>query len=729
MQWKKNEIELFLLSVGSLFLELLIIRWMSVEYRAFSIFKTFPLVTCFVGLGIGFSSKTDRAFRYLPLALLSFVGIMKLLDIGAHFAGLPPLGLWILPAEGMVSFPGKMSFSDEQWFSYVLVFMLMLVFLLAAPFGAMVCLGARLGHLFNELKPLHAYVINISGAIVGSVLFSVASFSGLSPAMLLIPVCALTFYFCRTDGKLNLKVLLPLCLTLSVAFWPQTKAFQSEVYWSPYQRIEMQPQTVDVPGKPEKLIYGYWLRVNHAFYQFLYDLSETAVANPQLDEKTRTRLSWFRRHYITPYLFIKPKNVLVIGAGTGNDVAEAERQGATYIDAIDIDPVIFNLGIKFHPAHPYDSKIVNRVCDDARHFMATCRRKYDLIVFGQLDSQTGIGQGSSMRLDNYIFTKESLRRVSQLLNEDGLVYLSFANDAPWLRERLYNTIVAAVGYPPIVIDETGKSPQVADYVATMFVYGKPVQEHKIVMPESMPDLAQKWANNPPDARILTDDWPYLYLVPIAIDVPYLLVVAEVLLLSLFVGRKVLFVKPDSMHWQLFFMGAAFLLLELQAIARLTLIYGSTWLTSAAVIVAVLLMILGATVIVKNDLFGVSKNRRIFFPLLLASLVLSYFLPIEPILQSMADLLILGPIVVTVATVLPVFLAGIIFADAFGSAKVPGTAIAFNLMGSVLGAMLEYLSNYLGINGLIIVAMILYSFAYFFHTRWAHSAVAAGIAVE
>ena len=45
--------ELFWLSVVGLFFELLVIRWMGTEVRACSIYKNFPLIACYVGLGFG----------------------------------------------------------------------------------------------------------------------------------------------------------------------------------------------------------------------------------------------------------------------------------------------------------------------------------------------------------------------------------------------------------------------------------------------------------------------------------------------------------------------------------------------------------------------------------------------------------------------------------------------------------------------------------------------------
>ena len=60
--------------------------------------------------------------------------------------------------------------------------------------------------------------------------------------------------------------------------------------------------------------------------------------------------------YLYPYRHLTgpPGNVLIVGAGTGNDVAVALAQGATHVDAVEIDPVLQRIGEERHPNHPYD---------------------------------------------------------------------------------------------------------------------------------------------------------------------------------------------------------------------------------------------------------------------------------------------------------------------------------------------------------------------------------------
>ena len=58
-------------------------------------------------------------------------------------------------------------------------------------------------------------------------------------------------------------------------------------------------------------------------------------------------------HYLIPYERIGDnslENVLIIGAGTGTDVALALTKGAEHIDAVEIDPRIYEIGKEKNPS-------------------------------------------------------------------------------------------------------------------------------------------------------------------------------------------------------------------------------------------------------------------------------------------------------------------------------------------------------------------------------------------
>jgi len=315
--------------------------------------------------------------------------------------------------------------------------------------------------------------------------------------------------------------------------------------------------------------------------------------------------------------------------------------------------------------------------------------------------------GGSMRLDNYVYTKQSMQRALELLNPDGLMIVSFCKSTAWLSHRLFSTIEEASGYAPItVLDET--KPTLSWEI---FITGPLVRDGvlKIDPAAISPFVVQKPSNLGP-TRILTDDWPYIYVSPVGVDFPYLLVVAAVLLLSVFAARRILFAPTDRSSWQMFFLGAAFLLLELQSIARLSLLYGSTWYTSAIVINSVLLMILAANFLVIKSSKILAPKLTLIYAVLFISLIGSACLPVRQILEQFNGTI--GQIIVSFVTVVPMMIAGIIFSLSFKTVPQPDKAFAFNLLGAVAGAMLEYSSNYVGINSLVWIAAALYLASFF-----------------
>ena len=130
-------------------------------------------------------------------------------------------------------------------------------------------------------------------------------------------------------------------------------------------------------------------------------------------------------------------NVLVLGAGSGTDVAAALRHGAKHVDAVEIDPVILRLGAERHPDRPYADPRVRVVNDDARHFLATTATRYDLIVFALIDSLTVQSSFSGVRLESYMFTEESFRAVHEL-NAGNVTDADF--------DAFYKKVTAAGGW-------------------------------------------------------------------------------------------------------------------------------------------------------------------------------------------------------------------------------------------------------------------------------------------
>ena len=217
--------------------------------------------------------------------------------------------------------------------------------------------------------------------------------------------------------------------------------------YSPYQRLEVEFEAGILP-EGRRLPLGVWVAANKTYYMQGLNLSEDFAA------KYGEHLSVLRdksRWYALPYRFRpSPDRVLIVGAGTGNDVAAAVRNGAKAVDAVEIDPAILWIGRNHHPESPYQAPGVRAITNDARAFMKqAAEQSYDLIVFGLLDSHTLLSGMSSVRLDNFVYTRESFEDAKRLLKPGGLVCLSFAvpPDGPF-PARLFNMLRDVFGHLP-----------------------------------------------------------------------------------------------------------------------------------------------------------------------------------------------------------------------------------------------------------------------------------------
>src|SRR4029079_5481640 len=75
----RRTLALFLISVVGLFLELLLIRWVTTEIRIFAYLQNTVLVVCFLGLGMGgWDSRRGFALRHLLVPLTILVVLLAL---------------------------------------------------------------------------------------------------------------------------------------------------------------------------------------------------------------------------------------------------------------------------------------------------------------------------------------------------------------------------------------------------------------------------------------------------------------------------------------------------------------------------------------------------------------------------------------------------------------------------------------------------------------------------
>ncbi len=667
---------LALMSGLGLFVELAVIRWMSSEVRLFSYLKNIPLLAAFLGLSIGYAivGKGRDYKKAFPALLLIYSALV--LVVGRISS---PRALAYPGGDEFVWYTADFSYwlSLATFLGMVFVFFL-ITMLLFIP------LGQATGEEMARYKPVPAYVVNIAASLIGIWLFSVVSYFQWPPAIWFgIAILGVgVYYYAR-------KLLNPLNGILLAVVLIGVAIFGQNAIWSPYQRLVVTDLILPREDTGEAVKVGYTINVQQVFYQRAIDLSPEFLASleGQIPEMEDIAVS-----YNLPYLLADPGGqVLIVGAGSGNDAAAALRNQAGHVDAVEIDPAIIEMGYDLHPEHPYKDPRVTPITDDARAFFEETDKKYDVIAFGLLDSHTLLSSLSSVRLDSYVYTLESFRQVRAHLKENGITAVTFATSTPWIEERLGRMLAEVFGADKVWVHYGA--------VGATFVAGPVTTEKAGAL------SLESWSADPAfnGIPLPTDDWPYLYLrarkVPAAYWQALLLIAAA----AIFIFRRSFpeALKPD---WHFLLLGAAFMLIEFTSITRLALLFGTTWLVNALAISGVLLMILAANLFV---LWRPRIDLRWTYALLFVSLGLVYFFPLEffnrfdPLWRGLGSVLILS---------LPLFFSGLIFSESLRRRNEITGPLASNLSGSVFGGIIEYSSIWWGVQSLYLIGIAVYGLA-------------------
>jgi hypothetical protein len=141
-------------------------------------------------------------------------------------------------------------------------------------------------------------------------------------------------------------------------------------------------------------------------------------------------------------------------------------------------------------------------------------------------------------------------------------------------------------------------------------------------------------------------------------------------------------------------------MEVFAINRLALLFGTTWTVSAVAIVVVLTLIVAANLtltMIGNLPYAVAYSG------LFASLIVSYLLSPDVVLGRGVGL----AVAFSFLALLPVYFAGLVFARSFTMAPAAGAAIGANMIGAVVGGWAEYGSMAFGIRALLVLAIGFY----------------------
>lgn len=671
---------LFLASLLALYFELLVIRYLSTEVRVFAYLKNLPLIASFLGIGLGMilgrvPPRLGRLFPVIAALLFALIGFAPLL-------GLTRIALW----TGDYHIFGEFSLEGLSPWILAIRYLSMVLGVLVLVVAFFVVLGGLVGERLKRPEPLRGYAVNLAGSLAGIALFTAFSVLSQPPVLWLVVGFLLLVPFFWGQWR----AVLLFAAAIFFAAYPQP-----DTYWSPYYRIQLH-RLSQPAGWPSPSSYG--LTVNHDYHQRMVDLSEEFVRRFPQEEPNRTA----RVTYELPYQLVRePGDVLVVGAGTGNDVAAALRHGARHVDAVEIDPVILELGRCYHPERPYADPRVTVWIEDARAFFKKSDRKYNLVVFGYLDSHTLLSSFSSLRLDNYVYTVESFQEARSLLREDGSLIVAFASERDFVTDNLYSGLTQAFGAPPKVY-ETGYDGGMA------YVQGPARQA---TLPTDLPEISSVIGRRADPSMAPTDRWPFLYLIRRTVPWPILMVLLPFLCGAWILLRKTITLpwRSDRSNLHLLFLGAGFLLLETKAVTELSLLFGSTWVVNSVVIGAFLTMALLANFVVMK----VPVPRRAGYAGLFLLLGAGFLFPYSQLNSAPFVAKVLGA---GLLAGLPVFFSGLVFSRSFRDVLDPQRALGVNLFGAMVGGVLENLVMIGGVPLLGVLAILLYGLSAFFAPR-------------
>ncbi len=650
-----------------LFLELALIRWSGSNVLYLSYFSNFVLLGSFLGIGLGFlrASRPRDLSPFLPVPLAVLVMVV-----------------WFAPLDVKIEGGGNLIFigGNPNQSGLPREVVLPIIFLLVAC--TLTLVGEGVARVFSRFEPLEAYKLDLVGSVLGIVAFSVLAFLRTPPIGWGVVVAAVLVATLApiTDRRVAIGVaaLLPV---LAVLGWESSRP---NTFWSPYYRITAEPQ----PGN------ATLVNVNRLPHQLQQPVSVSASPSGLRGGPG-----------VYSYETIRPPDlddVLIIGAGGGNDVAAALLKGAGHVDAVEIDPKLYELGRERHPNQPYSDPRVTVHIDDGRAFLERSQKRYDLVVLALPDSLTLVSGQSSLRLESYLFTKEALASARDHLTDDGVFVMYNYYREDWLADRFARTLEDVYGRAPCQMSLGTGAVRFSILAA-----GAPSSLDCAGGVGSDPGRPHQWQAVASEvASPATDDHPFPYLKTNTLPTFYLVTILLILLASVLLVRGVAGPLRSMVRYaDLFFMGLAFLLLETKSIVQFALLFGTTWLVNALVFLGVLLSVLAAVAVSKRVRL---RRPALLYIALLASLVVAWLVP----LRLLLDLDVVPRFLAAVLLAFfPIFTANLVFTERFRDTASSTTAFGANLLGAMVGGLVEYSALVVGYRNLLVLAALVYLLAF------------------
>ena len=379
------------------------------------------LVTFLIGIALGSSVISRRK----PVATLRLLGFLQL---GVAFGG-------IVFLVGYLAAPYTL-LSLIRAFHYSFTAILTIQFILCA--GLMILATFSMGATFPIASQLYSSKFTILGRSIGNI-YSVntvgAIIGSLAAGFVLMPligtertILAGLFFnaamalLLLTEAKTSrlaqaLATVLLLIATVSMrggVFWKPDAMDRGILIYS--KALDARPE-LTIGEHYEDTDVVYFKEGNNATISVRKGENYMALrTNGKVDASNRDdMITQLTVGWLPAFYHPNPKNALVIGYGSGVTVgAVTSIKEIEDIDCVEIEPAVYGAGPWFSQINrkSYENPRVHLTFNDARNYMNTTRKKYDIII--SEPSNPWIAGVASL------FTSEFYDRAAEVLTPDGV---------------------------------------------------------------------------------------------------------------------------------------------------------------------------------------------------------------------------------------------------------------------------------------------------------------------
>ncbi len=445
-----------IISASALAYEMLLMRLFSIIQWHHFAYMMISLALLGYGVsGVFLALNRDRLEPLFPAALMTNMLLFSLY-----------VPICFLLAQQIPFNPAEMLWSPVQ-----LLYLCMIYLTLALPFFfAANVVGLCLYYYKNQVSSI--YAADLCGAGIGSaavifllfILFPEKILAVLILSGLLATLLAANFAFDAEKNWTATPVIIALAVIFTPPGWMMLKV-------SPYKSLN---QLLQVPGT--KIIDSYssplglisvakngTTPLRHA-----PGLSLNATTEPpeQLavftDADNMTAITRYNGDPATlgyldqttsalPYHLKQMTDILILGAGTGSDVLQANFHAVKHIDAVELNPQIIDLVQRKYAdfaGYIYSGAHVDVHIDEARGYLAATDKSYDLINISLLDAFGASAAGLYSMAENYLYTEQAIQEYLNHISPDG--YLSITRwvkipprDEPKLLATVISTLKKA----------------------------------------------------------------------------------------------------------------------------------------------------------------------------------------------------------------------------------------------------------------------------------------------